>query len=187
MDNQKFGQFIQELRKEKGWTQLELAEKLNVTDKAVSKWERGVGFPDIKMIEPLAETLEVSILEIMRSERMEEPSFQMDKADEALNNMIDVAVYQKKIDNRNILISVAAFSMLIMVVFLIDTMKMIGFVMTCLPIIMMGTGIYLIGLGIYRNKRKMTYSFILVSGIILFLIPIFAFVLLCLGVVFSGT
>lgn len=66
-------------------------------------------------------------------------------------------------------------------------MKMIGFVMTCLPIIMMGTGIYLIGLGIYRNKRKMTYSFILASGIILFLIPIFAFVLLCLGVVFSGT
>lgn len=42
MDNQKFGQFISSLRKEKGWTQLELAEKLNVTDKAVSKWERGV-------------------------------------------------------------------------------------------------------------------------------------------------
>ena len=42
MDNQKFGQFILKLRKEKGWTQLELAEKLNVTDKAVSKWERGV-------------------------------------------------------------------------------------------------------------------------------------------------
>lgn len=42
MDNRKFGQFILSLRKEKGWTQLELAEKLNVTDKAVSKWERGV-------------------------------------------------------------------------------------------------------------------------------------------------
>ena len=46
MDNQKFGQFIQSLRKEKGWTQLELAEKLHVTDKAVSKWERGAGFPE---------------------------------------------------------------------------------------------------------------------------------------------
>ena len=42
MDNKKFGQFILKLRKEKGWTQLELAEKLNITDKAVSKWERGV-------------------------------------------------------------------------------------------------------------------------------------------------
>ena len=42
MDSKKFGQFILKLRKEKGWTQLELAEKLNITDKAVSKWERGV-------------------------------------------------------------------------------------------------------------------------------------------------
>lgn len=67
MDNKKFGQFILQLRKEKGWTQLELAEKLNITDKAVSKWERGVGFPDIKMIEPLTEIFNVSVLEIMRS------------------------------------------------------------------------------------------------------------------------
>ena len=72
MDNQKFGAFVSMLRKEKGWTQLELAEKLNVTDKAVSKWERGLGFPDIKLIEPLAEVLDVSMLEIMRSERMED-------------------------------------------------------------------------------------------------------------------
>ena len=70
MDNKKFGQFILKLRKEKGWTQLELAEKLNITDKAVSKWERGTGFPDIKMIEPLAEVFNVSILEIMQSERI---------------------------------------------------------------------------------------------------------------------
>ena len=55
MDSQKFGAFISELRKERGWTQLELAQKLNVTDKAVSKWERGAGFPDIKLIEPLAD------------------------------------------------------------------------------------------------------------------------------------
>lgn len=52
MDNQKLGIFITELRKEKGLTQAQLAQKLNVTDKAVSKWERGVGFPDIKLLEP---------------------------------------------------------------------------------------------------------------------------------------
>lgn len=60
MDNQKLGIFITELRKEKGLTQAQLAQKLNVTDKAVSKWERGVGFPDIKLLEPLADVETVS-------------------------------------------------------------------------------------------------------------------------------
>ena len=41
MDNKKFGMFIAEQRKEKGWTQAELAKKINVTDKAISRWERG--------------------------------------------------------------------------------------------------------------------------------------------------
>lgn len=72
MDNQKFGEFIASLRKERGWTQLELANKLNVTDKAVSKWERGIGFPDLKMIEPLAKVLDVSIAEIMHAEKQKE-------------------------------------------------------------------------------------------------------------------
>lgn len=96
MDNKKFGQFILQLRKEKGWTQLELAEKLNITDKAVSKWERGVGFPDIKMIEPLAEIFNVSVLEIMRSERVSEQSIPTENASEAINNVIDVVSFQRR-------------------------------------------------------------------------------------------
>ena len=71
MDNQKLGIFITELRKEKGLTQAQLAQKLNVTDKAVSKWERGVGFPDIKLLEPLADVLDISLLELMKSERLD--------------------------------------------------------------------------------------------------------------------
>lgn len=57
MDAKKFGTFIAQVRKENGMTQAELAEKLNITDKAVSKWERGLGFPDINIIEPLAGAL----------------------------------------------------------------------------------------------------------------------------------
>lgn len=49
MDNQKFGDFIKKLRKEKGLTQKELGDKLNITDKAISKWEIGLSFPDITM------------------------------------------------------------------------------------------------------------------------------------------
>lgn len=61
MDSKKFGEFIATIRKEKGWTQAELAEKISVTDKAVSRWERGLGFPDINTIKPLADVLEVSV------------------------------------------------------------------------------------------------------------------------------
>lgn len=75
MDNQKLGIFITELRKEKGLTQAQLAKKLNVTDKAVSKWERGVGFPDIKLLEPLADVLDISLLELMKSERLQKQPF----------------------------------------------------------------------------------------------------------------
>lgn len=48
MDAKKFGAFIAAMRKEKNMTQMDLARKLQVTDKAVSKWERGLGFPDNK-------------------------------------------------------------------------------------------------------------------------------------------
>ena len=71
MDNQKFGQFILSLRKEKGWTQLELAEKLNVTDKAVSKWERDLSCPDINTISKLANILDVSVDELLQAKKKE--------------------------------------------------------------------------------------------------------------------
>ena len=70
MDPKVFGTFIAKRRKEKNMTQADLAEKLNVTDKAVSRWERGIGFPDINTIEPLASALEISVPELMKSERI---------------------------------------------------------------------------------------------------------------------
>lgn len=57
---------ISSLRKEKGMTQLELAEKMRVTDKAVSKWERDLSFPDINSIPKLAEIFEVSVDDLMQ-------------------------------------------------------------------------------------------------------------------------
>lgn len=59
---------IAHLRKEKNLTQKELANKLNVTDKAVSRWERGVGFPDISTLCPLAEALGVSVSKLLDAE-----------------------------------------------------------------------------------------------------------------------
>lgn len=69
MDAKQFGAFIAQRRKEKNMTQADLAERLHVTDKAISRWERGKGFPDINTIEPLANVLDLSVLELMKTER----------------------------------------------------------------------------------------------------------------------
>ncbi len=69
MDTEKFGKFIAACRMDNHMTQKELAQKLQVTDKAVSRWERGKGFPDISFLVPLSEALNISVPELMKSER----------------------------------------------------------------------------------------------------------------------
>ncbi len=65
MANKSIGETISTLRKEKGLTQKELADMLNITDKAVSKWERDIACPDTMTIPKLAEILEISVEELM--------------------------------------------------------------------------------------------------------------------------
>ncbi|MBR6115106.1 MAG: helix-turn-helix domain-containing protein [Oscillospiraceae bacterium] len=62
------GAMIRRLREERKITQLQLAERMNVSDKAVSRWETGRGYPDITLIEPLAEALGVSVIELFSGE-----------------------------------------------------------------------------------------------------------------------
>ncbi len=72
MNNEKMGQFILELRKSHQMTQKELAVKLNVSDKAVSKWERGLSCPDISLLSPLSDILGVTTTELLNGERSDE-------------------------------------------------------------------------------------------------------------------
>lgn len=65
MDAKKTGKYIQMNRKKQGMSQKELADKLNITDKAISKWERGLSFPDISMLIPLSEILEISLYDLL--------------------------------------------------------------------------------------------------------------------------
>lgn len=65
MDAKMFGAFLAQVRRAQGLTQAELAEQLHVTDKAVSRWERGVGLPDINTLEPLADALGLSLADLM--------------------------------------------------------------------------------------------------------------------------
>lgn len=65
MDQYVTGEIIRKLREEKKMTQAELAEKLSVSDKTVSKWENGRGYPDITLIEPIAQALGISMIELL--------------------------------------------------------------------------------------------------------------------------
>ena len=72
MDAKVTGCFIAQLRKELGLTQKELAEKLEVTDKAISRWETGKGLPDTSLLKPLAEIFGVSVGELLSGKRMDD-------------------------------------------------------------------------------------------------------------------
>ena len=68
MDAKAFGAFLAKTRKDRGLTQNALAEQLHVTDKAVSRWERGLGFPDINTLEPLADALGMRLAQLMHAD-----------------------------------------------------------------------------------------------------------------------
>lgn len=85
MDQNKVGLFISECRKKQNMTQSDLASALHVTDQAVSKWERGLNYPDIGLLSGLADLLRVSVSEILQGER----SMSEIKTDEAIKEVLD--------------------------------------------------------------------------------------------------
>ena len=72
MNTQDIGKFICKCRKEKGLTQLQLAEILNVSDKSISRWENGRTMPDLSLYDPLCKALDIEISELLYGKRMNE-------------------------------------------------------------------------------------------------------------------
>ena len=87
MDQERIGKFICELRKEKNMTQQELADKLTVTDRAVSHWENGRRLPDYSLLSELCEVLSVSINELFLGERISNEKYK-EKAEENMSKLI---------------------------------------------------------------------------------------------------
>lgn len=97
MEAKEFGRFIAEVRKSQNITQIELARKLNVTDKAVSRWERGLGFPDIHTLEPLADALGVGIAELMQGKKNADTELiRTEKVEEILLDTIHLSAAHRK-------------------------------------------------------------------------------------------
>lgn len=95
-DAKQFGAFIAQCRKQSSMTQSQLADQINVTDKAVSRWERGIGFPDINTIEPLADALGVSVLEIMKSKRIENGNCSEKDTIDLMKSATEIAMKNRK-------------------------------------------------------------------------------------------
>lgn len=89
MDSRIIGNFIKEQRTQKALTQKQLAEKLGVTDKAISRWETGKGIPDVSLLIPLSEVLGVSVNEILIGERIEEEK-KIEKYEETIVNTLKI-------------------------------------------------------------------------------------------------
>lgn len=126
MDQIKIGKFIAEIRKERNLTQLDLANKIGVTDRAVSKWENGRGMPELSLIKPLCNALSISINELFCGERIEKEAFE-EKADKNIVETLDYT--EKRIKKtRRIFYSFLAFLLIIIILsvsfFAIDVHRM---------------------------------------------------------------
>ncbi len=105
MKAEEMGKFICEVRKEKHMTQADLARTLHVTSQAISKWERGLGFPDIGTLQPLSEALDVSLEELMNAAR-HAPADDVFSPEEAVQNIISIAVLEMA-DKRKLRVLIA--------------------------------------------------------------------------------
>lgn len=90
IDKKSFGNFLLELRKQKGMTQKELANKLFVSDKAVSKWETGLSLPDITLLKPIASILEVTVAELLECRHIAQSEY---ISTEKVDSIIDKAIH----------------------------------------------------------------------------------------------
>ena len=116
MNQQKIGKFIQKLRKEKDMTQMQLAEKLGVTDRAVSNWETGRRMPDLSLIKPLCDELDITINDLLSGEIVDKEIYQ-DRFEENIMYTIDYT--NKKIKRNNLIFKLVIASLLVIFITLI--------------------------------------------------------------------
>lgn len=102
MNQIKTGKFIAEMRKDKELTQRQLADKLNISDKTVSKWETGKGRPEVSLMLPLCEILEISVNELLTGERLTESDYKKN----AEANIMDL-IKEKEENKKKLILSMA--------------------------------------------------------------------------------
>ncbi len=115
MDQNKIGNFIADMRKAKNITQKQLAEQLGISDRTISKWECGNGMPEVSMMLPLCEILEINVNELLSGERISRNDYH-NKAEE---NMITLVKEKEKINKNRKKTSLLSMVLILAVVLLL--------------------------------------------------------------------
>ncbi len=126
MNYDKIGEFIKNRRKERNLTQSELAKRINVTDKAISKWERGLGCPDVSLLEVLSKELDVSILELLQGREIENEVIKVTEADDYIKSTINISNDLTKNKIKNIFNRIIELS-IVFIVLLLTILNIIQF------------------------------------------------------------
>ena len=157
MDQVRSGRFIAEERKKKGYTQRQLAEKLNISDKTISKWECGNGFPEVSLLLPLCDELGITVNDLLSGEIVPREDYQK-KAENNMVEMIREREANKKQFTLTLLlggVSLAAFLTLLIVVCVYTdviplTVKLILLAIACV--------IFTVGVtAVMEGQRKIGY------------------------------
>ena len=117
MDQEKIGKFILKLRKDKKMTQQELADILNVTDRAISHWENGRSIPDISLFKPICEVFDISVNELISGERINKDKL-LKQSDENIINTLKNNHKDKKKAKHIIILLIIGIVIILTIVFL---------------------------------------------------------------------
>ena len=146
MDQVKIGKFISDERKAKGYTQKQLSELLEISDKTISKWECGNGFPEASLLLPLCNELEITVNELLTGERISQQNYKK-KAEENMVNMIR----EKEENKQKILLTtiigvistITFVTLLLVVCFYTDVITLpIKIVLMIIALSVFGVGLY---------------------------------------------
>ena len=149
MNAKDMGMFICKLRKENNMTQMELAQQLHVTDKAVSRWERGIGYPDIQLLPALSESLHVSVAELLSCKKS------LNYSNEEVTNIIhNLDVYKMESFRQDRCVYISGHG------------SIIGSLCIGAIFAMAVIGLYYL---YYDNSTKRIYAFFSLLGLLLFI------------------
>lgn len=164
MNAKDMGMFICKLRKENNMTQMELAQQLHVTDKAVSRWERGIGYPDIQLLPALSESLHVSVAELISCKKS------LNYSNEEVTNIIhNLDVYKMESfrqDRKADKISLVCMIFVAACVYISGHGSIIGSLCIGAIFSMAVIGLYYL---YYDNSTKRIYAFFSLLGLLLFI------------------